>query len=250
MDKSVGVAPPVRSILDAAGARGGGTGPIDVDARPLPASLSGAARTGLTPVIAEIKPTSPTADYDRSVDPAGAARRMERAGAAGISVLTEPTHFGGSTEALESVRDAVSVPVLRKDFLLEPAHLDHVAADLVLLIARFLEDLSEMVTAARDRGMEPLIEVHTRSEVEAALAADAEVIGVNNRDLARLDVDLSRFPAVAEAVPDEITCIAESGIETPAHARRMREAGADGLLIGSAIMDGDVGENTERFVHA
>lgn len=250
MDETVGLAPQVESILVAARRREGGSARLSVDARSLPDAFERAEGAGRTPVIAEVKPTSPTAEYERSVDPVRAARAMENAGAAAISVLTEPTHFGGSTEALTDIREAVSVPVLRKDFLMEEGHLDHVAADLVLLIVRFLDDLAGMIDAARERGMEPLVEVHTETELQSALAAGADIVGINNRDLSRLTVDRSTFEAIAPAVPDSVTLIAESGIETPSHARQMRAAGADGLLIGSAIMNGDIAANTERFVNA
>lgn len=250
MDETVGLAPQVESILVAATQREGGPSRVSVDARSLPDAFERAETMGRTPVIAEVKPTSPTAEYERSVDPVEAARAMEDAGAAAISVLTEPTHFGGSTEALARVREAVSVPVLRKDFLMEESHLDHVAADLVLLIVRFLDDLEGLIEATRDRGMEPLVEVHTEAELETAVAAGADVVGINNRDLSRLTVDRSTVEDLAPSVPDSVTLVAESGIETPSHARQMRAAGADGLLIGSAIMDGDIAANTERFVNA
>jgi indole-3-glycerol phosphate synthase len=139
------------------------------------------------------------------------------------------------------------VPVLRKDFLLEEAYLDVVPADLALVIARFVDDLDSMVRAARERGMEPLVEVHDRAELEAAVAAGATIVGINNRDLARLDVDLDTFERVARAAPEDVTLIAESGISNREDIARMRRAGADGLLIGTAIMDGDVRANTERL---
>ena len=166
-------------------------------------------------------------------------------------MLTEPDHFGGSVENLRRVREAVDVPVLRKDFILREAQLDTAASDVILLIARFLgDDLEPMLRAARDRGFQVLVEVHTRSELNAAIDAGAEIIGVNNRDLAALDVDLSTFERLAPDVPDDVTLIAESGIETAADVRRMRDAGADGLLIGSAIMDGEPRTNTERLTGA
>jgi indole-3-glycerol phosphate synthase len=250
MDDSVGLAPPVESILAAARSRSGGESRLAVEARSLPESLARARSKGNAPVIAEVKPTSPTTEDERSVDPVAAAEAMESAGAAAISVLTEPAHFGGSTESLAAVRAAVSIPVLRKDFLLREAHLDAVAADVVLLIVRFLEDLEGMIAAARDRGMQPLVEVHTAAELREALEAGAEIIGVNNRDLGRLEVDRGQFGRLAEDIPGEVTAIAESGIETAAHARQMLDVGADGLLIGSAIMDGDIGTNTAKFVNA
>ena len=245
------VAPAVRSILAAATRRESPDGgPITVDARPLAPAVSEAQADGRVPLIAEVKPTSPTTDGVRDDDPAALAREMVAGGASAISVLTEPAHFGGSPEALERVRDAVDVPVLRKDFVLREGQLDVVAADLVLLIARFVDDLEGLIDAARERGFQPLVEVHDRTELQAALDAGATIVGVNNRDLARLDVDLETFEHVAADAPDDLTLIAESGIETGADVRRMRAAGADALLVGSAIMDGDVRRNTERLTQA
>lgn len=251
------LAPAVRSILAAARERaspdsgGAGSGRVDVDARSVTDAFAAAEADGRVPIVAEVKPTSPTTDGTRDDDPVELARAMVDGGAAAISVLTEPDHFGGSPAALTRVREAVDVPVLRKDFLLSPGQLDAVEADLALLIARFLgDDLSDMVEAARDRGFQPLVEVHDGAELEAALAAGAEIVGVNNRDLARLEVDLGTFERVAPGVPDEVTLIAESGVTTPADVRRMRAAGADALLVGSAIMDGDPEENTRRLATA
>lgn len=244
------VAPAVQSILEAAGDRPTPTGRVSVAPRSLPAALTDAEAAGRQPVIAEIKPTSPTTDGRRDDDPVALARTMVEAGAAALSVLTEPTHFGGSPEALTAIRESVDVPVLRKDFILEPAELDRVEADVVLLIARFVDDLPGMIGAARDRGFQVLVEVHSASELAAAQLAGAELIGINNRDLAKLSVDRSTFERVAASADAAVTLIAESGIETPAHVRRMRAAGADGLLIGTAIMDGDVSENTRRFINA
>jgi indole-3-glycerol phosphate synthase len=242
-----GLAPAVESILAAARERGGGER-VSVDARSLPAAIERAERGGRVPVIAEVKPTSPTTEGTHEVDPVATAEAMVAGGAAALSVLTEPDHFGGSPAHLRRIREAVDVPVLRKDFLLEPAQLDAVEADVVLLIARFLDDLEGMLAAARERGFQALVEVHTEAEAERALAAGAEIIGVNNRDLARLEVDLSTFERVAPVVRNgegNVTLIAESGITTPEDVRRMRRAGADALLIGSALMDGDPEANTE-----
>lgn len=246
------VAPAVRSILEAAHGRSGGQERISVDARSLPDALETAGSEGHVPVIAEIKPTSPTTTGTRNENPVDLAEAMVDGGAAALSVLTEPDHFDGSAADLRRVRQAVDVPVLRKDFVVREAQLDRARADLVLLIARFLaDDLDQLVPAARARGMEPLVEVHNVEELNRALAADARIIGINNRDLAALEVDLSTFERVAPHVPEEITLLAESGIGSRADVRRMMSAGADGLLIGSAIMDaeggGDVETNTRRF---
>jgi indole-3-glycerol phosphate synthase len=270
MDDSSSLAPAVQSILAAARRRETPDRRLSVDSRSLPAALDEADDDGRVPVIAEVKPTSPTTDGQRDEDPAELAREMVAGGAAAISVLTEPEHFDGSTDALRAVRDAVDVPVLRKDFLLEPGQLDAVDADVVLLIARFLDDdgeLEAMLAAARERGFQALVEVHDREELRRAVDAGAEIIGVNNRDLAALEVDLDTFESVAPHAPDDATLLAESGIGSPADARRMRAAGADGLLVGSAIMrghgdgegdgegdgdasGGDVRENTRRLVSA
>jgi len=228
----------VQSILAAMEGRGGAER-VAVEARSLPEAFAAAEADGRVPTIAEVKPTSPTTEGERDADPVALAEAMVAGGAAALSVLTEPEHFGGSPETLRDVREAIEVPVLRKDFLLREEHLDVVEADLALLIARFLgDDLEDMIAAARERGFQPLVEVHTHAELEEAIAAGADVVGVNNRDLGRLEVDLSTFETVAPAAPEDVTLIAESGIANPADVRRMRAAGADGLLVGSAIMDG------------
>ena len=246
------IAPAVEAILAAARERDPPEGdPLAVEARSLPESLRGVESAERVPVIAEVKPTSPTTEGERDGDPAELAREMVAGGAAVISVLTESEYFGGSPEALRKVRETVDVPVLRKDFVLSEAELDRVEADLILLIARFLgEDLPELIEAARERGFQPLVEVHTRAELETALDAGARIVGVNNRDLTRLEVDLSTFEAVAPAAPEDVILIAESGVSEPADVRRMREAGADVLLVGTAIMDGDVRTNTETLTSA
>lgn len=240
------VAPAVAAILEAARDRPGGDERLTANARSLPDALASAAADGRVPLIAEVKPTSPTTDASRDDDPVALASAMVAGGAAAVSVLTEPDHFGGSPQALERVRAAVDVPVLRKDFLLDEAHLDVVAADAVLLIARFVDDLEGLVAAARERGMQPLVEVHTRDELARAVDAGAEVIGINNRDLARLEVDLETFGRVAPAAPADVTLVAESGVSGPADVRRLRDAGADAVLVGSAIMAGDDVEATTR----
>ncbi len=251
------LAPEVRSILETARERGGGGERVSVDARSIAEAFAEAERDGRIPIVAEVKPTSPTTSGERETDPVTLAREMVAGGAAALSVLTEPEHFGGTPAALRRVRTAVDVPVLRKDFLLREDQLDTVPADLVLLIARFVDDLEGLTAAARERGFQVLVEVHTREELEAAVAAGADVVGVNNRDLARLEVDLATFERVAPAAPESVTLIAESGIHDRDDVRRMRQAGADGLLVGSAIMGhaadgsahGDVRANTERLTN-
>jgi len=253
MEDATELAPAVRSILSAARDRAaeGSTDRVDVDPRDLRAAFDRAEADGRVPVVAEVKPTSPTTDGTREDDPVALAEGMVAGGAAALSVLTEPEHFGGSVEVLERVRAAVDVPVLRKDFVVAESQLDAVESDVVLLIARFVgDDLPDLLSAARERGFQVLVEVHDREELDAAIDAGATTIGVNNRDLAELVVDLGTFESVAPHVPDEVTLIAESGIGSPGDVRRMRAAGADALLVGSAIMDGDVEANTRALTRA
>jgi indole-3-glycerol phosphate synthase len=245
-----GLSPVVASILADARQRNSPNVPLSISPRSLADSFAAASSDGRFPIIAEIKPTSPTTDGTRETDPVSLAEEMVDGGAAALSVLTEPNHFGGSPTALTRVRDAVSVPVLRKDFVLDESHLDLVEADVILLIARFVPDLDSLVNAAQSRGFEVLVEVHNESELDTALATTAEYIGINNRDLARLEVDLSTFESLAPRVPDDQVLIAESGISSPTDVRRMRQAGADGLLIGTAIMQGDVRSATAKFTHS
>ncbi|QPV63980.1 indole-3-glycerol-phosphate synthase [Halosimplex litoreum] len=258
------IAPKVRSILDAARERATarereGGERVGVDARSLPEAFEAAEADGRVPLIAEVKPTSPTTEGERDDDPVELAESMVAGGAAALSVLTEPEHFGGSTDALERIRAAVDVPVLRKDFVVREAQLDAAEADVLLLIVRFLDedgtdDLADLLSAARERGFQVLVEAHTAGGVERALDAGAGIVGVNNRDLAKLEVDLGTFEAVASDVSENVTLIAESGIATTNDALAMRAAGADALLVGSAIMDaaggGDVEANTRRLVAA
>ena len=250
MEHANEIAPAVRSILAAAERRERPADRVSVDARPFADAVAETEARGDVPIVAEVKPTSPTTEGTNEGDPVALAREMVAGGATALSVLTEPEHFGGSPENLRRIREAVDVPVLRKDFLLHEAQLDAVESDLVLLIARFVDDLEGLLSAARDRGFQVLVEAHTRAELDEALAAGAEIVGINNRDLARLEVDLATFEELAPRVPDDVTLIAESGVSSPADVRRMREAGADALLVGTAIMDGNVTGNTRRLVGA
>lgn len=248
MDSGSEIAPAVRSILQSAQERGDPSIPqISVSPRSLIRAIDSAERDGLVPVIAEVKPTSPTTSGTRREDPVELATAMVAGGAMALSVLTEPDHFGGSTESLERVRAAVDVPVLRKDFILHEHQLDLVEADIILLIARFLDDVSGLLDAARERGFQVLVEVHTAAELAEAVDAGADIIGINNRDLTSLTVDLRTFETVAPAAPPSVTLIAESGIQSQGDVDRMRHAGADALLIGTAIMNGDVEANTRRM---
>jgi indole-3-glycerol phosphate synthase len=158
--------------------------------------------------------------------------------ACAISVLTEPTHFLGSLENALIARGA-KLPVLRKDFIFSEGQLQEVQADLVLLIAALGIDLNRFVDAARARGMEPLVEVHNEEELDAALKTEARIIGINNRNLNTLEVDLGTFERLAlRAKEAGVFLIAESGVQGREDALRMMRAGADALLVGTALMGG------------
>jgi indole-3-glycerol phosphate synthase len=192
-------------------------------------------------VIAEFKRRSPSAgDIRAGADAAEIARQYEAAGAAALSVLTDGDFFGGSPDDLQRARAAVSLPILRKDFLLDERDvIDSLAmgADAVLLIVRILDDamLRAMLKTARAHGMEALVETHNDREIDRALEAGAEVIGVNHRDLDTLQIDLGLSARARSRVGHRIL-VAESGIKTPADVARMRSHGADAILVGEQLM--------------
>ena len=168
---------------------------------------------------------------------AGYSRLYAENGACAISVLTEPTHFMGSLENVRIARET-GLPVLRKDFIFDERQLREVQADLVLLIASLDIDLERFIDHARSLGMEPLVEVHTRDELEIALKTDAKILGINNRNLKSLQVDLGTFERLAPVAKDAgVFLVAESGVHSKEDAKRMMEAGADALLVGTVLME-------------
>ena len=193
-------------------------------------------------LIAEVKRRSPSAGSIAAADDAVArARAYAAGGAAAISVLCEPHWFGGSVADLRAVRAAVSVPVLAKEFVVDPRQLDLLraaGADLVLLLAVLhpAKRLARLVAAARDLGMEPLVEAHDARELERALATGARLIGINNRDLRTLDVDPERAVRLRDAIPGDRLAIAESGVRDTATIARWRATGFDAALVGEALM--------------
>jgi indole-3-glycerol phosphate synthase len=193
-------------------------------------------------LIAEIKEASPSAGLIRKdVDPVEIGRLYQGFGAAAISVLTDERFFHGSLASMKQVKEAVSIPVLRKDFIIDAYQIYEsraVGADAVLLIVAILSNdkLRAFLSLCTELGLEALVEVHTESERDRALAAGAEVIGINNRDLTTFAVDLSTTIRLVSGVPEGITCVSESGIETRDDVARLREAGVDALLVGTALM--------------
>jgi len=193
-------------------------------------------------VIAEVKRASPSkgvlcADFD----PARIAAEYRRGGAAAISVLTDESFFQGSLAHLESVRAAVDLPVLRKDFTIANAHIVEAAAhgaDAILLIAAILSgrELRDFRESAARYGMTALVEVHNRHELDAAAASGAQIIGVNNRSLSTFQVTLDTSLALAEYMPSGVVRISESGINNAADIARLRAAGYTAFLVGEHLM--------------
>jgi indole-3-glycerol phosphate synthase len=195
-------------------------------------------RPGLA-VISEVKRASPSVGFIGDVDPADWAARYEREGASCLSVLTEPDRFKGSLKDLDAARDRVALPVLRKDFTVDEAQVLEAGtrADAVLLIAALFEAgaLARYVSLAVELGLTPLVEVHDEAEADLALESGVRVVGVNNRDLRDFTVDLATTERLAPRLAGA-TLVAESGVKTPEDARRLRDAGADAVLVGEAAM--------------
>ena len=211
---------------------------------PAPRNCIAALKGGDVAVIAEVKRASPSKGALAAIaDPAALAMDYEAGGARVISVLTEPRRFGGSLEDLAAVREAVRVPVLRKDFIVSSYQLWEArahGADVVLLIVAALEQnaLVSLVERAVSIDLVPLVEVHTEEELDRAIDAGARVLGINARNLATLDVDRSVFGRLAPRVPEGIIKIAESGIRGPHDLLAYAAAGADAVLVGESLVTG------------
>jgi indole-3-glycerol phosphate synthase len=193
-------------------------------------------------LIAEVKRASPSAGLLRAgLDPAALATEYAHAGAVALSVLTDARYFQGSLDDLLAARAAVSLPVLRKDFIISEYQVYGAragGADAVLLIAAALDDeaLARLHHLVGSLGMAALVEVHDEAELQRALAIEPAVIGVNNRDLHTFCVDLGTVVRLRPLVPEEIVLVAESGVETSADVARLAAAGVDAMLVGSALV--------------
>jgi indole-3-glycerol phosphate synthase len=193
-------------------------------------------------IIAEVKKASPSRGVIREdFDPLALARSYERAGAAAVSVLTEERHFQGTLRYLADIRRAVALPVLRKDFLVDPYQIVEArawGADAVLLIVAILDggELRELLGIARAVGVDALVEAHTAEEVDRALAAGARVVGVNNRDLRTFDTSLETAASLRPRIPAGVIAVAESGIDSAADVARLEAAGFQVFLVGEALM--------------
>jgi len=213
-------------------------------------------------VISEIKKASPSLGSIRTqIDPAEIALEMVAGGAVGISVLTEPVHFNGELGSIRRVREAVEIPILMKDIIIDPVQVEAASstgASIILLIKALFDrghiqnGLDEMIELAHGMDLEVLLEAHTDQEFKEALQSDADLIGINNRNLKTLKVDLGVTEKILENynLGDRII-VSESGVKTPQDLLRMKGTGARAFLIGSALMQtDDIREAVRRFVTA
>jgi indole-3-glycerol phosphate synthase len=223
-----------------------------VDAAPPPLDARASLGGHGVAVIAEVKRSSPSKGALSAIaDPAGLAAEYEAGGAGAISVLTEGRRFGGSLADLSAVRAAVSIPVLRKDFIVTSYQLWEArahGADLALLIVAALEQeqLVSLIERAESIGLTALVEVHDELETERALLAGARLIGVNARNLKTLEVDRDTFARVAPGIPADIITVAESGVRGPHDLLAYAASGADAVLVGESLVTGG---NPRQSVH-
>ena len=234
-----------------------GLAEVEADALARPPALDALQaleRSERVKIIAEVKRSSPSRGPLADIpDPASLAVRYETGGASAISVLTEGRRFGGSLADLDAVRGAVSVPVLRKDFIVEPYQVFEAraaGADLVLLIVAALDQrkLTALFGLVGELGMTALVETHDADEVDRALELGAGLIGVNARDLNTFQLDPDLFSRLAGRLPDSVIRIAESAVRTPADVAHYRSNGADAVLVGEALVTGDPVDTLREFL--
>lgn len=222
------------------------------DYRSLRDALSGKEKS--LALIAEIKKASPSAGVIAAeFDPVATARIYESAGADAISVLTDQRYFQGQLTDLTRVRQAVSLPVLRKDFIIDPVQIYEAAvagADAILLIVAALEQtqLVELLDVANAHQLDVLMEVHDLAELERALDTEAQIIGVNNRNLRTFEVNLATTQELAQELPPDVILVSESGIKTREDARKVQKWGANAILVGESLMRaGDVAAQVQAL---
>lgn len=219
--------------------------------RSLIAAIEKTLSEGKTPIIAEAKTASPGRGKISDIEPEDAAALLEEGGACAISVLTDQ-YFNGKICHLRRSKQKVKIPILRKDFIVEKFQLYESrgnGANAVLLIASILKDnTKEFVDKAHDLGLEVLLEVHNEEDLRYALQTDAKLIGINNRNLKTLEVELGTTEKLAPLIPKNRIAISESGINTAKDLKRLKKAGAQAFLIGTAIMaEKDIKEKTKEF---
>jgi len=214
--------------------------------RPAPLDLAAALSGDSLRLIAEVKRASPSRGVIRAdLDPVKLAGSYARCGAAAISVLTESRYFGGSREDLQAIKRALpDIPLLRKDFILEPYQIFESCAwgaDAVLLIVAILDDtqLEELLSLSHALGMQCLVEVHNRSELKRALAVDARIIGINNRDLDTMKVDINVTGQLRPPIPRGRIVVSESGIKGRDEVQKLKEWKVNAILVGEALVTAD-----------
>jgi len=218
------------------------------------ARLAAAVEAGRYGLIAEIKKASPSKGLIRDdFDPAMLASGYEAGGATCLSVLTDVPYFQGSDTDLMDARGAVTLPVLRKDFMVDPYQIVEsraLGADCVLLIMAALDDAQakELEDAANAVGLDVLVEVHNETELDCALQLQTQLIGINNRNLKTFEVDLATTEGLLDRIPRDRTVVSESGLTVPDDLARLSKAGANCFLIGEALMRSDNVEAATRFL--
>ncbi|MCD6261925.1 MAG: indole-3-glycerol phosphate synthase TrpC [Deltaproteobacteria bacterium] len=212
---------------------------------------------GVVNLIAEIKFASPSAGVIREkTDPVDIGRLYEKTGAAAISLLTDKKFFSGDLEYLPRLKEAVGLPVLRKDFMIDPVQVKEAflyGADAILLIARILSEdqLKEMLSVCHEFGMYALTEIHDMDDLEKAINAEAKIVGINNRDLDTFRISLDTTKKLARGVPKDRVLVSESGIKSAEDVASMKDLGVNAVLIGSAIMqDSDPVAKIGKFLSA
>jgi indole-3-glycerol phosphate synthase len=228
----------------------------DIAARPAPLSLKRALDSSPgTAVIAEVKRASPSkGELGMGWDPVELARIYQENGAAAISVLTERHYFQGDPDFIRRMRPDIKIPILRKDFILEPIQVYETAAlgaDALLLIVRLLEpgQLRALLLLTNSLRLEALVEVHTEEELKSALIAGADLIGVNHRDLSTFEMHLDRALELRPLAPPAVTLVAASGLNTRADLERLERGGIRAFLIGeSLVTQGDPGKKLQELL--
>jgi indole-3-glycerol phosphate synthase len=220
-----------------------------------PRDFAAALTRGAFNIVAELKKASPSLGVIREdYSPGQLAPLLEQAGAAALSVLTEEEFFLGSLGHLKEAKKATQIPILRKDFIFDPWQVWEAraaGADSFLLIAAVLsgEALRELIELGRSLKMEPLVEVHSRAELDRAIAAGAKIVGVNNRDLRDFAVRLETSLELIGSIPEDCIAVSESGLRTHEDLERLRSAGFDAFLIGEGVMKtADPGESLRRLI--
>lgn len=211
-------------------------------AQPVRNFLKGLKECNAIPIIAEIKKASPSAGaLDNHVDVAARAETYQAAGAAALSVLTDGPYFNGSLEDLKKARASVDIPILRKDFIIDPLQIYQAraaGADAILLIAAALdpEQLKDLFDLAGELDLTALIEVHDENELPSVLELNPKLVGINNRNLKTLGVDIATSLKIRPQIPQDVFVVCESGINNPEDVARLNKAGLDAFLIGTTLM--------------